>query len=499
MTKQFTYKQLQALATAEGIKANQSMEKLYDMLTKLGVIEENGFIADSAVIEDKPNPFAGFFADNRSQKQQAEADIAGQSGGFVSPNLMKFAKDLYRLHKLEDAILDTMSWQQVKAEIDRLQALPQPMSQAQEDALNKVLEELAELGQPVNVPKEVYAQLTGGRDGSASQLIDKLFNMRYQLQQNSPLTDKQAEVIIGWFLCPDIPFEDFDISKKIAMPNVSDVAWRFMTCDEFHEELKEKLTRQQASKFIDDYRASYFEWKKTRCSTSQKTYIRQLEERMANLSSPRQVEYAVIDGVVTQVVTSKPREYNPTAYAPMSDFDLEQMSYDDASRFITQLKSELEKPKRSSISNDTSQQRLQEKFQTFAEHTGAGRAKDEMSYKVKEHRKLSDFLFKLEAVVGWNNEDLHESCHKLMMLGEGNVADVSDELLAFITEALNKKAISFNKLVELADESIVVTQLIEMAFPVEYNQAIGGRKKEFTPQTRPMNEDKNVTDFIKNL
>lgn len=496
---QITYKELQAMAGEAGLKMNQSAEKLFDLLTRLGYIDENNVVIQEE--EPKANPFAGFFADNRSQKQQtAQEVVRNAQQNYVSPNLMKFAKDLYRTHKLNDDALDTMTWQEVKAEVDRLQALPQPMSPAQEETLFKVLGELTELGCPVEIPSAVMKQLTGGREGSASQLIEKLFAKRFEAQQNAPLSDAQADILITWFLCPDIPFENFNIVKKAMLPEISEVAWRFITCDEFKEQLRENMTRSQASQFIDEYRGVYFDWKKTRCSTQQKNYIRQLEERMANLSSPRKVEYAIVDGKVEQVVTRQQREYNPQAYTALSDFDLEQMSYDDASRFIDQLKSELARPKRSTLPNTNDQQLLEEKHNKFSERTGNGRAHDKETYRIREHRKLSDFIFRLEAVVNYTNEDLHETMHELMVEGVGDVTKASDDLLAFINEALNLKAIGFSNLVNLASESTVVTQLLELNFPKQYNEAVGGKTDQFVEETVEVKqEEAGVTDFINNL
>lgn len=90
----------------------------------------------------------------------------------------------------------------------------------------------------VDITNELIKKLTGGKDGSASKLIEQLLDRKRKMGNLLPPTEAQIKFLVDMFLCPDIPFEEFDIKKK---RKISDDTYVLMTPAEFAEEVKAKI------------------------------------------------------------------------------------------------------------------------------------------------------------------------------------------------------------------------------------------------------------------
>jgi hypothetical protein len=532
-----SYGELQAEAKAHGIRANQSKEVLIAELERLQQGVESSSItltpeqlqeivaqqvaqalATQQPVVHKPQPKAEDVSESsevtsawgaimnapREAKQRDNYQYATEFP--ISEGQMKFITDLYARHRLDTSVLATMSRAEIRAEIDRLRYADLPASDKQLDLIRTTVAEINEIasnpfvpedlrtkGMNLHIKESVLLKLTGGQEGTAGALIDKLFAMRKQYSPYRPLSDKQADLLVKWFFCPDVPFEQFGINKKIG--NV------YMTPEQFKEELLSKMLNANASKLIDDYMPIVTEWERSRCSSQQRAYIRKLEARMADLSTGSAVEWAVNeDGEMVQVQKKSAKEYNPTAYEFMPEEYLIMMSKDDAEKYIQQLRLELSRPKKGAIQNDPNQQLLEDK-RAHSSHK-------EVNSRLKEKEQIIDFLFKLEAVVGYDNSELRDEVDELLVHGIGSMQGVTKQIQDFIDLALDMNAIKIENLVELGQNSQVISSIIKVSYPLEYDQAIHGKREDDADNHVVYNEakeevpkktDSEVEDLLNSL
>lgn len=337
----------------------------------------------------------------------------------ASDSQKKFYLDLCERKRVRPSDVNAFTFDQISKEIEELQKRPDPASIRQIDKIKELVAELIELGADLKPMSETeLAVLTGGRDGTASSLIESLFAMRTQLNEIAPATSAQIQIICEWFLCPAIPFEDFGIEKKVYLDKLSAYcsdsdnpeilekrAWRLMTPTEFANQIKSKMTKRVASKFIDDYRAEFYEWRKTRVTKQQVEYIRELEKRLSNTHVPREVEWAIVDGELQQVTRPSTRmDYNPVAYTPLEDMQLAQMSYEQGSEWIDKLKGEVAR-KNSYKSMYNEESVFGENQQNFEDNR---KATTQYDAKLKEYNALNDLIFSIEAILGYTNEEAHQ-------------------------------------------------------------------------------------------
>ena len=215
-----------------------------------------------------------------------------------------------------------------------------PASEPQIQIIKDKIESLSKMGVNINAPD--FSKLTGGRTGTASTLIESLIEMERQYNDVLPPSEAQLQFLVSMYLCPDIPFEEnFEIKRKL---DLGEGMWRKLTPEEFAEEIKSKMKKRDASAFIDAHRGVFHTWKTTRIRPEQFKYIRQLEERMRDLSSPSAIEWCVDEeGNLVQVSKAKvdkSKDYNPTGYIPLEDMELLMFSVEQASQYIDMLKSE---------------------------------------------------------------------------------------------------------------------------------------------------------------
>jgi hypothetical protein len=409
------------------------------------------------------DPFASVM-----QQTAPQAEYMPTTKGYVSPKLLKFCVDLHKRFNLDVRTLEGADYAQIRRITDELSSRPMPASVKQIEIIKSTIAELNELGVEIAITEQIIDNLTGGAEGTASQVIDMLFRKRTEAQANGPLSDKQAETLVKWFYCPDIPWENFEVVQKVAMPiEGNPSAWRFMTPEEFTAELKAKISKSNASKFIDDHQHLYYEWSKTRISQYQIDTIRQLEERMANMHSVGVAEFAIVDGVVTQVYKKPKRDYAPQGYQPMTEHEIKQLSSTDASKLITQMQWESKNREKSAVNvDDHAQQELEDKVQSFG--------KNELHAVNLEHQNLIDVIFKLEATIGQENEELHESINELMIQRKGNSVDVGNTIMEFMLDAMDTKLLTFSTLVSITQNSTIASRIVEMIDPAQYDRVLHG-------------------------
>lgn len=353
------------------------------------------------------NTFSFNFTNPVRNTNDTERSFNNNTKRTPSPRQISYYLDLCTQRKIAPKNYHTMTGDELAQEIEAVRSF-YPASDRQKEIIRDTITSLQEMGVNINLMSdEDMAKLTGGREGTASALIENLINMQRQHSDKQPPSDNQLQFLVSMFLCPDVPFEDFGVMRKITLNDEG--LWRKPTPDEFAEDLKKKMTRKEASKFIDDYRGSFHTWRSTRIRPEQMRYIRQLEERMSDLSSPNVVEWAVNpDGSLVQVMKQRTlkEEYNPTGYVPLDEMELMMFSVEEASKYIDILKSEggrkdLYKYREESDNSAT--------FEPI--HTPETKEKRmEMDYK-----ELQDLIFRLEAVAGYENEDVHKAVTFLLV------------------------------------------------------------------------------------
>lgn len=269
-----------------------------------------------------------------------------------------------------------------------------PPSEAQLIKINNLLETLRNGGIQIEVPEDTIKSLTGGRNGTASSLINDLLGMMkaHNITEKTPPSDSQVNFLVSMFLCPDVAFEEYDIIKKIPL---EDGLFRMVTPTEFAEQIIEKMTKANASAFIDKYRTPFFTWKNSRAKEGQINYIKTLEERLANTQSVSEIKYALVDGIVTRIQETKHDKSNswaPQGYTSLSDLQLAQFSVEDASKYIDILKHDLFR--KNKIAQEPE---IDENRPTLSQ---------EQAIKV-EFEKLENLMYTLEAIAGYEDPELH--------------------------------------------------------------------------------------------
>lgn len=444
-TTEITYKELQAWAKDNGIKANQSQAVLSQLH------------AEAHAPQEDVNPFEAYLPTQRPQQPTRSTNAFPPS-----VKTLQFLSDLRTRHRRSLVGLDTISYSEAQAEIKELQALPTPASDKQLEIIANTIKELNDAGDKINISQAKLHSLTGGREGTGSKMIEWLFARRQSLNIQQPPSDSQLDTLTEWFLCPDIPFESLSIAvedeikpganmsdshtdtvcveKKVLMPHVSATAWRWMLPEEFKAELKAKLTRSQASKLISEYRGTFYTWKSSRTTKAQMDHIRRLDQRLANIESQAEVTFGIDqDGNVEEVSTSKKNTYNPRAHEPLSDIQLAQLSVEEAKILIDQMHSELNETY-ASIDNNAEQVHLNDKIRSFDERTGAGVAKTINDARIFEYTKLSDLIYKLEAVVGHANDELHDMIKETLIDGAGDSIHVTHKIREFMLLAVDNSS-----------------------------------------------------------
>lgn len=376
---------------------------------------------------------------------------------------IKFYLDLCTQRNVEPKNYLNMNYNQLDKEIKELKSF-YPASQSQKDLIIKKIESLTKAG--VNIKTPDLTKLTGGRQGSASKLIEKLIQMEKEITITLPPSEYQLKFMVNMFLCPDVGFEEYGIERKIPINHLesysSDVnyeeqtanqLWRKPTPEEFAEMIKRKMNKSQASKFIDKYKVEFSKWKESRIKIEQMKYIRTLEERLSNTTSTNAIEFAVdIDGNIEEVVTQvkdKAKQWSPEGYTPLEEIELLQFSSVEASKYITILEKDL---KRKESNEDNNIEIM------FDDNNEKMRNKGEEVYNKEQFEKLKDLIFKLEALAGYET-GLHEKITSLLA-EDINSEETKKEIMDFMNNLIANDCISFDNLLEMVDKVDIAKQLL---------------------------------------
>ena len=192
-----------------------------------------------------------------------------------TPAQHKFYRDLCEQKKRtpqED--LDQLNFNAMSDLIEEIKAY-YPPSEAQLKYIAECITDLKSVGINVDID---YSLLTGGKKGTASATLEKLFALREEHcpKKDQPPTDAQLRFACSMYLCPAVAFEDYGISRWVYL---EDGFKRRPTDEEFIAILKETFTRSTISEFLNKFRGEFNEWKGTRIRPGQLKYILSLLEQ----------------------------------------------------------------------------------------------------------------------------------------------------------------------------------------------------------------------------
>ena len=260
--------------------------------------------------------------------------FAGNQEKLATLPQIKYYTDLCEQKQVQPVDVSNITSKKIHALIDELKSMA-IVSIHQKIMIDRLCEETG-----TTIPIEILKKLTGGKDGSASKLIEQLLERKRSMGNQLPPTEAQVKFLQDMFLCPDVAFEEFGIQKK---RKISDDTYVLMTPSEFAEEVKAKIHMSEASNFIDKHRGVFFTWKNSRVTLEQIKYIRQLEERLSTKREAIAIEFAISEtGEVVELPHNKPvSEVN--LYNPLTELELMQMGKKSAEEYINILKADLNK------------------------------------------------------------------------------------------------------------------------------------------------------------
>jgi len=360
--------------------------------------------------------------------------------------------DMCEKRRITPKKINLFTTKSLYAEIAIVKALPYKSSDSQQDMIINLLTEINTIVPNSYKPlsKESLANLNSA---GASSLIERLVGERRNLNEIAPATEDQATKIAGWMFCPDIPWEEYGIELKIYVTKLEywsteyDVPedleirpFKAVTVGQLKEQIKRKIKQKEANAMMNKYGSIFYAWSKTRMTDGQILHIRQLEERLCDISVPKQVEIAVdFEGnpIEIQYGNSRERVY-PDGYISLPDHELKQMSKQQATKFVYQLELEVKDKELGKPGNfyGDSQQTFQEKVQVFCNQTGLGEARDAMEARTVEHRRLTDFVYALGANMGYVDEDLANRMNEF----DGDLPDdIKQDVKSYMYQAIDYK------------------------------------------------------------
>jgi len=329
----------------------------------------------------------------------------------------------------------------------------QPATDAQLNGIRKRILQLQEIGVHINTisDEELYTY-SGGKEGTASKKIEFLNSLIKDYSDKAPLSEQQFNTLSEMYLCIDIDFESMGLSRKVDLENG---LWRRCTREEFDEQIKEKFNHKNASMFIDKYKVTFYKWKKERITKEQKEFIRKLEGRLIETKKPKVIEYALdLSGNIIELPqTAKSHEEdtsNPQGYNSIDEDLLDLFSQKTANQHINDLQLRIKIKEKNEIPQDETLEELR-------------KPKTAEDIKKTEYAELSDIMFKLEAVVGYADEDLHQSIVSLLtedVETDDYTRPRKDKIRNFMLDALNNDAIDFGGLVTLCNENPIALNIL---------------------------------------
>lgn len=258
---------------------------------------------------------------------------------LASPRRIDYLTTLREQRNLPFKDYSLSSPEEVEQEIQTIKSY-RPASQLQIKTINQITERLNNMGAHVRpLDEEDIARLTGGKDGSAYEYIQKLIEMEEEVKLEQPLAKDQAEYISQMLYCPDIDWNAYDVNDRLTF---DDGTYRIMSKEEFERELTSKLKKKHVNEFIYKYQTVYNAWKQTRIRPNQEETIRRYEKFLSSLEFKR--ERLVSCGIDFDEKPKKSlrKVYDPISHVPLQDFQLKQFSKEHASAYIQQLKYEIQ-------------------------------------------------------------------------------------------------------------------------------------------------------------
>ena len=323
----------------------------------------------------------------------------------VSDARAKYYYDLCTQRGIQGINIYTITTnEEFDAELNRVRSFRRP-SEAQLKLIETKVANLASMQVEVAIPDN----LTGGMDGTAGKFIQLLIELEKEHYDEAKPTESQLQAIVGYYLCPDVAFEDHNISRRIEMDTFPG-AWRRPTPQEFAEQIKANMSRKEASAFIDKFRGVFYEWNKTRIRPEQIKMIRTLEERFKSPNG-RIFESAVTIGGQAFTYTTEKHEAPVVEYVTLEELQIRMMSVEDASTFISMLKAEL---------GAKELYQFGEVADSSATFEGLrNNKKTVLESKESELADLVRICFKLEAVAGYKLPELHDLIDELTVEYDG--------------------------------------------------------------------------------
>ncbi|MFY9421657.1 MAG: hypothetical protein WAP91_01450 [Bacilli bacterium] len=294
---------------------------------------------------------------------------------------------------------ESMSFNSLSALIEELKDL-RPVSDAQLQALNNCLERLAK----VNIFPDIdIDSLTGGREGTASKVLDYLFKLvnKHCPPEPQPPSDKQLEYVASMYLCPSVNFEDYGISRWIYL---EDGTKRRPTSEEFIAILKESFDRSSISEFINKNRSEFNEWRATRIRIGQLKHILNLLEKHGG--------------------------------SQVDELRLLQLSQEEADTYIEQLLDELKVPLQTSL------------FEETRELAPSPSTIDE-AYE-QQYKELENIFFGLMMETGEEIENLDEFVSN------------KDQIREWFAFLLEKEFITPDRLLEIIESNDLLAEMFQI-------------------------------------
>lgn len=380
---------------------------------------------------------------------------------------INFYADLCIQRSITPKDTSKMSYEDLDMEIKALRN-SYPASESQKIKIIELIKQLQSVG--INIKsydESMLNKLTGGRNGTASTLIESLIKLLSENTDKMKPTNKQLETIVSWFYCPDIPFEDYNVSRKVPVEHLESYSsdlpyeeqtaqqlWRKPTPQEFASLIIDKFNKADASQFIDKYRGAFFEWKRSRCTSKQKNFIRELEARFCVTHQLKEITFSIdASGNIQQTVINKPQhEYNPQGYQPLSDEELNMMSVDDASKYIDIINAEF-KDKSLYQYNESPDERLETTRQ----------AKNKKDAEITEFNNLNDLMYAFEALAGYDDEELHECATELVCnkdITDNNTQKKRSYIYDFMMQLLENNCIDIAGLTQMCEKSTTAQKIL---------------------------------------
>jgi predicted component of type VI protein secretion system len=313
-------------------------------------------------------------------------------------------------------------------------------SKIQMDLIQKKLDNIATFGIELTFEVPVLSDLTGGKDGTASQFIEFLINFERDNYDKALPTEKQLQRLCEYYLCEEVAFEEYNVKRRVAL---GDGLWRKLTVEEFVAELNNRLNRREASTIIEKYAPIHLAWKQKRATIEQRKYIMELQERMAYRYKPRVIETGVTFEGETFEFTTDIHETGSKEYAPLTELELYMLSQDQATHLITILKKESQDTELYSYGEVNDGSATFEKLRVERDRYGELKTEED---------EVADFIFKLEAIHGYTFDELRTI--------SDNTEKFKEMFKEIITNALLEDIITSEELMNLASKSKTVMSLI---------------------------------------